>query len=209
LRSVADCKLDREAQQAGHDRRLCNGHEVPRLAEFHGGVLSSTEALEMPYDKVPRRRPPVHAPGPESDLRLALPSRVRALARIAVMATTVLVIDDDPAFRALAVRMLVGMGLAVVGEAGTVEGARKAADSLRPESALVDVGLPDGDGVTLAGMLASLPWRPRIVLTSSDPEATTPADARSVGAASFIAKDDLPESGLRALLTGPGEPEYG
>jgi CheY-like chemotaxis protein len=165
--------------------------------------------LEMPYDKVPRRRPPAHAPGPESDLRLALPSRVRALARIAVMATTVLVIDDDPAFRALAVRMLVGMGLAVVGEAGTVEGARKAADSLRPESALVDVGLPDGDGVTLAAMLASLPWRPRIVLTSSDPEATTPADARSVGAASFIAKDDLPGSGLRALLTGPGDQEYG
>jgi DNA-binding NarL/FixJ family response regulator len=125
------------------------------------------------------------------------------------MATTVLVIDDDPAFRALAVRMLVGMGLAVVGEAGTVEAATRAANTLRPQSALVDVGLPDGDGVTLAGMLASLPWRPRIVLTSSDPDATTPADARSVGAASFIAKDDLPESGLRALLTGRGEPGYG
>jgi DNA-binding NarL/FixJ family response regulator len=101
------------------------------------------------------------------------------------------------------------MGLAVVGEAGTVEAATRAANTLRPESALVDVGLPDGDGVTLAGMLASLPWRPRIVLTSSDPDATTPADARSVGAASFIAKDDLPESGLRALLTGHGEPGYG
>jgi CheY-like chemotaxis protein len=30
------------------------------------------------------------------------------------MPTTVLVIDDDPAFRALAVRMLASMGLAVV-----------------------------------------------------------------------------------------------
>jgi DNA-binding NarL/FixJ family response regulator len=116
------------------------------------------------------------------------------------MPTTVLVIDDDPAFRALAVRMLAGMGLAVVGEAGTVEGATRAANTLRPQSVLVDVGLPDGDGVTLA----SLPWRPRVVLTSSDPDATTPANARSVGAASFIAKDDLPGSRLVALLTGHG-----
>jgi DNA-binding NarL/FixJ family response regulator len=120
------------------------------------------------------------------------------------MSTTVLVIDDDAAFRALAVRMLAGMGLAVVGEADTVEAATRAANTLRPQSVLVDVGLPDGDGVTLAGALASLPWRPRIVLTSSDPDATTPADARSVGAASFIAKDDLPGSPLVALLTGDG-----
>jgi CheY-like chemotaxis protein len=70
------------------------------------------------------------------------------------MPTTVLVIDDDPAFRALAVRMLVAMGLAVVGEAGTVEAATRAANTLRPQSALVDVGLPDCDGVTLAGILA-------------------------------------------------------
>jgi CheY-like chemotaxis protein len=121
------------------------------------------------------------------------------------MPTSVLVIDDDPAFRALAVRMLASMGLAVVGEADTVEAATRAANALRPQSALVDIGLPDGDGVTLAGILASLPWRPRVVLTSSDPDATTPAGARSVGAADFIAKDDLPGSRLRALLTGHGE----
>jgi DNA-binding NarL/FixJ family response regulator len=125
------------------------------------------------------------------------------------MPTSVLVIDDDPAFRALAVRMLGSMGLAVVGEADTVEAATQAANTLRPQSALVDIGLPDGDGVTLAAILAALPWRPRVVLTSSDPDATTTADARSAGAAAFIAKDDLPGSRLRALLTGHGEPEYG
>jgi DNA-binding NarL/FixJ family response regulator len=121
----------------------------------------------------------------------------------------VLVIDDDPAFRALAVRMLAGMGLAVVGEAGTVAAATSAASSLKPQSALVDVDLPDGDGVQLAGILAALPWRPRIVITSSDPDATSAAGARSVGALGFIAKDDLPGSALRALLTGHDEQEYG
>ena len=92
------------------------------------------------------------------------------------MPTSVLVVDDDPEFRALAVRMLAGMGLSVVGEAGTVEAATRAARRLRPQSALVDVGLPDGDGVTLAGALAALPWRPRIVLTSTDPEAIDRGD---------------------------------
>jgi CheY-like chemotaxis protein len=125
------------------------------------------------------------------------------------VSTSVLVIDDDPAFRALAVRMLAGMGLAVVGEAGSVAAAKRAASDLRPESALVDVGLPDGDGVALAGILASLPWRPRVVLTSSDPEATSAEGARSVGAAAFIAKDDLPSSRLLELLTGSDGQEYG
>ena len=118
------------------------------------------------------------------------------------MSTSVLVVDDDPKFRALAVRMLAGMGLAVVGQADTVAAGEREATNLRPQAALVDISLPDGDGVVLAGILAALPWRPRIVLTSSDPDATTDEGARAVGAAGFIAKDDLPGTMLSALLTG-------
>jgi CheY-like chemotaxis protein len=123
------------------------------------------------------------------------------------MSTSVLVIDDDATFRELAVRILEGMGLSVVGEAETIEAAGVAARKLRPQAALVDVALPDGDGVTLAVELAALPWEPRIVLTSNDPGAVTEAVARSAGAAAFIAKQDLPDSRLRALLTGPAQPE--
>jgi CheY-like chemotaxis protein len=114
----------------------------------------------------------------------------------------VLVIDDDATFRALAVRMLKGMGLCVVGEAETVEEATKATTRLRPQAALVDVALPDGSGVTLAAELAALPWRPRIVLTSSDAEVITEAGAQAAGAKAFIAKHELPDGRLRALLTG-------
>ena len=122
------------------------------------------------------------------------------------MSTSVLVIDDDPGFRALAVRVLVSMGLAVVGEAGDAASGTDAAKRLRPQAALVDVGLPDGDGVALARVLAALPWSPRIVLTSSDRDATTDEDVRSVGAAGFIPKDDLPSAELSALLTGRSDP---
>lgn len=123
------------------------------------------------------------------------------------MPTSVLVIDDDPTFRELAVRLLGGMGLSVVGEADTVATGTAAARKLRPEAALVDVALPDGSGITLAAELAALPWQPRIVLTSVDSEVITDAGARSAGAAGFIAKHELPDSRLHALLTDRDQQE--
>jgi DNA-binding NarL/FixJ family response regulator len=135
-----------------------------------------------------------------NDFRLAIPRRARAAASIAGMPTSVLVVDDDPAFRGLAVRMLTRMGFDVVGEAATVAEAATAAADLRPDAALVDVGLPDGDGVALARTLTALPWRPRVVLTSTDRDATTCADAQAAGAAGFIPKDDLPDGCLARLL---------
>jgi DNA-binding NarL/FixJ family response regulator len=116
------------------------------------------------------------------------------------MPTTVLLVDDDPAFRALARRMLTAAGLHVVAEADTVAAARDAALDLRPDTALVDVGLPDGDGVTLARVLTELPWRPRVLLTSSDPDAATPDDVRRSGARGFVPKSELPDASLEHLL---------
>jgi CheY-like chemotaxis protein len=118
------------------------------------------------------------------------------------MPITVLVVDDDAAFRSLASRMLAGMGFAVTGEAGSVAAAAAAADELRPDAALVDVGLPDGDGLALAQRLAALPWRPRVVLTSSDPDAATPADALCAGAVAFVSKAELPNGSLPQLMGG-------
>lgn len=118
------------------------------------------------------------------------------------MSFSVLVVDDDLAFRGLATRMLVAMGLEVIAEAGTCAAAEAAAAQLRPDAALVDVGLPDGDGVALAERLAALPWSPRVVLTSSDRDASSPSAARGVGAMGFVAKDDLLSGTLRALLVG-------
>jgi DNA-binding NarL/FixJ family response regulator len=116
------------------------------------------------------------------------------------MARSVLVVDDDPVFRRLARRMLTGGGFDVVGEADTLAAAMEIVHVVRPEAVLVDVGLPDGDGVTLAEYLAALPWRPRVLLTSTDPDAASPADVRRSGAGGFVAKDELPNAPLRTLL---------
>jgi DNA-binding NarL/FixJ family response regulator len=119
---------------------------------------------------------------------------------MATMASSILVVDDDPAFRGLARRVLSGMGLVVSGEAATVAAAIVAAAALRPDAALVDVGLPDGDGIALAAELTALPWSPRVVLTSSDADAASPDDVRRSGANAFVPKDQLPNAPLRRLL---------
>jgi DNA-binding NarL/FixJ family response regulator len=119
------------------------------------------------------------------------------------MPVTVLIVDDDVAFRSLAARMVRSHGLTVVGEAGDVGAGVAAARRLRPDAALVDVRLPDGDGIALATELAGLPWSPRVVVTSSDAEFARAARPGPDGTQlAFVAKDDLPSSPLRELLDG-------
>jgi DNA-binding NarL/FixJ family response regulator len=117
----------------------------------------------------------------------------------------VLIVDDDDAFRGLARRLLAASGVTVVGEASSVATAIAAAHDLRPGAALVDVGLPDGDGISLARELSALPWHPRVLLTSTDPEAASAEDVRRSGAGGFLPKDQLPNAPLADLLsTLPG-----
>jgi DNA-binding NarL/FixJ family response regulator len=122
---------------------------------------------------------------------------------------SVLVVDDDARFRGLAARLLTAQDMIVVGQAGTVQEAMEVVGALRPDAVLVDVGLPDGDGLTLSRRLAALPWRPRVVLTSSDRDATTHEGALDAGAVGFVAKDDLPDASLARLLATGDAAEYG
>jgi CheY-like chemotaxis protein len=113
---------------------------------------------------------------------------------------SVLVVDDDPAFRELAKRLLTGTGLDVVGEADRAARALSTARELEPDAILVDVMLPDGDGVALARDLAALPWRPGVVLTSTSPDAVGQDEIGGSGVVAFVPKHELPSAPLRRLL---------
>ena len=115
---------------------------------------------------------------------------------------SVLVVDDDPEFRRLARRVLADSGLTIVGEADSVAAALAAAGRLEPLGILIDVELPDGDGITLARELTALPWHPRVVLTSIDADITTVGAARTAGAQTFVHKAELPNAPLAELLGG-------
>jgi DNA-binding NarL/FixJ family response regulator len=117
------------------------------------------------------------------------------------MSRSVLIVDDDPTFLALATRILTEAGLEVVATADDAVGAVSAANATTPDAALVDVGLPDREGVDLAYELAELPWRPRVVLTSTDSDAgyaIEGADGRPK--LPFVPKDELANGRLPGLL---------
>jgi DNA-binding NarL/FixJ family response regulator len=117
------------------------------------------------------------------------------------MSGSVLIVDDDPIFLSLATRVLAKAGLEVVGTADDAAGAVGAARATKPAAILVDVGLPDRAGLDLAYELAALPWRPRVVLTSTDNDATyaiEPPDGHA--RLPFIPKDELANGRLPGLL---------
>jgi CheY-like chemotaxis protein len=119
------------------------------------------------------------------------------------MPCSVLIVDDDPAFRGLARRILTASGLDVIGEAESIQAATTAVAKLKPDGVLLDVMLPDGDGVTLAGELTALPWKPRVVLTSSYDDAASDDEIEGSGVVAFVHKPDLPTAPLERFLGDP------
>jgi CheY-like chemotaxis protein len=113
---------------------------------------------------------------------------------------SILVVDDDAAVRGLIVRILRSRGHDVVGEAGTAAEALARTQELRPDVALVDIGLPDGDGFSLTRQLRGLAAGPRVVLFSSDADQTNRAASVRAGAVGFLPKDELSSAALELLL---------
>jgi DNA-binding NarL/FixJ family response regulator len=104
--------------------------------------------------------------------------------------TTVLLVDDHPVVR----EGLRGMidaehDLTVVGEAGSGAEAIALAESLRPDVILMDLRMPDVDGVTATErILAALP-RTRIVVVTTYESDSDILRAVEAGAAGYLLKD--------------------
>jgi two-component system, NarL family, response regulator DevR len=118
----------------------------------------------------------------------------------AAAGTSVLIVDDDDGFARAAAELLADRGYRVVGQAGGAIAALAKCDQLRPDSVLMDVRLPDGDGVTLARRLHQRPDRPAVLLTSSDRRAVSAARLPESGASGFVPKTELARSDLDRFL---------
>ncbi len=112
----------------------------------------------------------------------------------------VLIVDDHAGFRGVARRLLQEMGRLVVGEAGTGAEALKEARRLKPDLVLLDIQLPDIDGLAVAKSLSSDSDPPAVVLVSSRDAADYGPRLAGCGALGFIAKADLSAESLMALL---------
>ena len=117
--------------------------------------------------------------------------------------TTILIVDDDPRFRTQAREVLEADGFVVIGEAVDGASGLEAAQTLRPEFVLLDIGLPDIEGFEVARTLAVDGPPPWVVLTSS-------RDARAYGrrltnghSLGFIPKERISGTAIRALVERP------
>jgi len=112
---------------------------------------------------------------------------------------TVLIVDDHAAFRASARALLEAEGFKVVGEAADGAEAVEAVAVLRPAIVLLDVQLPDLDGLAVAEQLAAAPDAPAVVLISSRDAATYGPRLQATPARGFIPKSGLSGEALAAL----------
>jgi DNA-binding NarL/FixJ family response regulator len=107
------------------------------------------------------------------------------------MGQSVLIVDDHAGFRSHARRLLEAEGYRVVGEAEDCASGLEAARTVKPDIALLDVYLPDGDGVELAKSLHRLDPPPDVVLTSSRDGEELEALLPTCGACGFVPKSEL------------------
>jgi DNA-binding NarL/FixJ family response regulator len=114
------------------------------------------------------------------------------------MATSILIVDDHPSFRASARMLLECEGYEVIGEAEDGLSALEAVTRLHPDVVLLDVQLPNGFEV--AARLTENGSSPAIVLTSSRDVEDLGFLAGRDGVRGFIPKSELSGSALEALL---------
>jgi len=113
---------------------------------------------------------------------------------------TVVIVDDNPAFRKAAERLLSARGLDVVAGVGSCAAGRDAVAELKPDGVLLDIELPDGTGYEVAREWNSGSVAPLVVLTSTDECQLERASLASIGVRAFIRKEDLAGADLAALF---------
>jgi DNA-binding NarL/FixJ family response regulator len=116
------------------------------------------------------------------------------------VATTLLIVDDHPSFRAKARELLEAEGFDVIGEAEDGASALVAIHELRPDAVLLDVQLPDMNGFEVAARVTANGSSALIVLVSSRDGADFGPLVRESGACGFIPKGELSGARLAALI---------
>jgi DNA-binding NarL/FixJ family response regulator len=115
------------------------------------------------------------------------------------MPQTVLIVDDHAGFRRAARAILEDEGYVVIAESATGAEAFAAVERFAPDLVLLDIGLPDLDGIEVAGRLTTADRSLDVVLTSSRDECDYRPHLESSGARGFIPKAELSGAAVAAI----------
>ncbi len=97
--------------------------------------------------------------------------------------------------------------LEVVGEAGTAAEAISLVRALSPAVVLMDVEMPDIDGISAVTVLRRIIPRTTVVIFTLYDDAVMRARAQDAGAAAFVAKHQTEETLLAAIRRAAAEHE--
>lgn len=100
--------------------------------------------------------------------------------------TTILVVEDDASLRRSLEMTLNAAGYVAVG-VGTLSEARRMRAHYKPQAILLDLGLPDGDGLDFVSAVRADDLTPIVVLTARDAEALK-VRALDAGADDYVTK---------------------
>jgi CheY-like chemotaxis protein len=122
-----------------------------------------------------------------------------------ISATKILVVEDSERFRRFIVSTLQRSGNFQITEASNGVEALQKAEELLPDLALLDIGLPDLNGIEIARRLQRLAVPPKVVFVSQECSPDIVGEVLSVGALGYVHKmhasrDLLPAIG--AVLEG-------
>ena len=120
------------------------------------------------------------------------------------MSIRLLVCDDHEVIRTGLASLLAGTDIEIVGEAATGKETLKQAQKTKPDVILLDVRMPDGDGLsTLEKLRAKVP-ESRVVMLSTYDNPTYIARAVALGASDYVLKGSARED-MIATIVAAGE----
>jgi DNA-binding NarL/FixJ family response regulator len=117
----------------------------------------------------------------------------------------VLLADDHRMLREGLRRSLTEEGFDIVGEAENGEEAVRLASELRPEVVLMDVSMPELDGVGATKLIRQDPDGPQVIMLTMHADKEVLADAIRAGASGYLVKDCSTEeiaSAVRMAMQG-------
>ncbi|MBN2476856.1 MAG: response regulator transcription factor [Pirellulales bacterium] len=122
------------------------------------------------------------------------------------MSITLLICDDHQVIRTGLASLLAGTEIEIVGEAANGKETLKQAQKLKPDVILLDIRMPDGDGLsTLEKLRAKVP-ESRVVMLSTYDNPTYIARAVALGAADYVLKGSARDD-IVATITAAGRGE--
>jgi two-component system, NarL family, response regulator LiaR len=112
----------------------------------------------------------------------------------------VLIADDHPVVRqGLRTYLELQPDIVIAGEAGGGFEAAAQAERLRPDVVLLDMVMPEGDGIEALRRIRAGRGAPRVVVLTSFPADDRVLDAMRAGAAGYLLKDAQPSELLAAI----------